>query len=155
MHSQVDLEKALNSLSLAMGAIFGTSPFRLAVVVITLSSCFAGVRALPALPLSPMSSVQTNTSSLLVPLNTRPPEEPTCPSTEEWGVTLGHPLYNDCDYILSNLYPRDPPTKPVLRNFYVAPADVSHTLGNFKLPYEQSYSNISLAQPKKREGDPH
>ncbi|KAF6236899.1 hypothetical protein HO173_005190 [Letharia columbiana] len=123
----------------------GASSFRLVVLAVALSSSFAVILALPAFPLSPnLSPVQVNTSSLLISPNPGPPQEPTCPPTEQWGVTLGHPSYDDCDYILSNLYPKDPLSKPVLRNFYVAPADVSHTMSNFKLPYEESYQTCSI-----------
>ncbi|KAL9073105.1 MAG: hypothetical protein Q9161_003159 [Pseudevernia consocians] len=124
-----------------MGTNVVAFSFRQAVLAVTLSSSFVGILALPAFPLSlNVSPVQVNTSSLLVPPNPRPPQEPTCPSNEEWGPTLGHPSYDDCDYVLSNLYPKDPLTKPVTRNFYSALSDVSHTISNFRLPYEESYS---------------
>ena len=109
-----------------------------AVFALSLSS--VGISALPASPLSPsLSTIQVNTSAFSSSLNTRPPGTPLCPGTDQ-GVTLGHPSYDDCDYILSNLYPKDPLARPVLRNFYSASTDVSHTLNNFRLPYEQSYS---------------
>lgn len=110
------------------------------VSTVTLSSLVPGIFALPALALSPdPSPVQLNTSSILIPPNPHPPQEPTCPSTEQWGITLGHPSYDDCDYILTNLYPKDPLARPVTRNFYAAHSDVSHTMSNFRLPYEQSH----------------
>lgn len=137
----VDLVSTLSDVSLAMGTNLVVSSFRLAVLAVTLSSSLVGILALPALPLSlNLSPMQVNTSSLLVPPNPRPPQEPTCPSNAQWGTTLGHPSYDDCDYILSSLYPKDPRTKPVMRNFYSAPSDVSHTMPNFRLPYEESYS---------------
>ena len=119
------------------------SSFRLTVLAIALSSTLTEILALPVLPLS-----SNLTSSLQA---TRPPENPVCPITEEWGSTLGHPSYKDCDYILSNLYPKDPQAKPVLRKFYTAPADVSHTMPNVRLPYEQSYSIDTPPYPKKGE----
>ena len=137
----VDLVSMFTGVSLAMGTNVVAFSFRQAVLAVTLSSSFVGILALPAFPLSRnISPVQVNTSSLLVPPNPRPPQEPTCPSNEEWGPTLGHPSYDDCDYILSNLYPKDPLTKPVTRNFYTAYSDLSHTMSNFRLPYEESYS---------------
>ena len=129
---------------LMMGANLGMKSFQLATCTIALSSLFARVLALPAVPLpSNPSLVQVNTSSLLAPPYPRPPQDPVCPSTVQWGITLGRPSYSDCDYVLSNLYPKDPLARPVLRNFYTAPADVSHTIPNFRLPYEQSYSIIA------------
>lgn len=119
----------------------------LSVVLVTvLASALIRVLALPAPPLTPnLTSLQQNASSLLVSPNTRPPEAPICPSTPEWGATLGHPSYDDCDYVLSDLYPKDPLTKPIQRNFYTAPRDVSHTMSNFKLPYEQSHGTTTLS----------
>ena len=141
----VDLLSTATCVSLAMGANFRAPSLRLAVLAVVFSSSFAGILALPTLPLSlSLSPVQVNTSSHLVPPNPSPPQEPTCPSTQQWAVTIGHPSYDDCDYILSNLYPKDPLSKPVLRNFYVKFADVSHTMSNFKLPYEQSHGNKPL-----------
>lgn len=149
MHSiipfTIGLVDMLTGVSLAMDTNIGASSLRLAVLAVALSCSFAVTLALPALPLPlNLSSVQTNTSSHLVPPTTRPPEKPTCPSTAQWGVTIGRPSYDDCDYILSNLYPKDPLAKPVLRNFYSAPADVSHTTSNFKLPYEQSHGTCNI-----------
>ena len=107
---------------------------------IVLFSALSPVLALPTEPLSlNLSLLEQNSSSLLVPSYGRPPEKPTCPPGPEWGATVGRPSYDDCDHILSNLYPKDPLAKPVLRNFYVKPSDVSHTMSNFRLPYEQSY----------------
>ena len=98
------------------------------------------VLALPTVPLSlDPSLLEQSNSSLLAPSYGRPPEKPTCPPGPEWGATVGRPSYDDCEYILTNLYPKDPLAKPVLRNFYVKPSDVSHTMPNFRLPYEQSY----------------
>ena len=105
-----------------------------------LLSALSPVLALPTAPLSLNPSLlEQNASSLLAPSYGRPPEKPTCPGGAEWGATVGRPSYEDCDYILTNLYPKDPLAKPVLRNFYVKPSDLSHTMPNFKLPYEQSY----------------
>lgn len=124
--------------------------FMLAVV---LSSTLPKVLALPALPLSPNPSpLHSNTSSILISTNPVPPQEPTCPETEEWGVTIGHPLYDDCDYILTNLYPKDPLARPVTRNFYTAPSDLSHTMSNVRLPYEQSFSKHDPQVPSTRRG---
>lgn len=125
----------------------------LAAVTAVLSFALTYVLALPTLPLSlDSSSLQQNASSLLVPPNPRPPQEPTCPPTEQWGVTIGHPSYDDCDYILSNLYPKDPLLKPVMRNFYVAFADVSHTMSNFRLPYDESYGKQLSHRRSKMSG---
>ena len=112
----------------------------LVVSAIVLSSLLPSVLALPALPLTtnPISA-HLNTSSILVSPNTSPPQVLTCPSTQQWGITLGHPKYDDCDYILTNLYPKDPLARPVMRNFYVAPMDVSHTMSNFRLPFDQTH----------------
>lgn len=149
----IDLLSMYSGVSLAMVTNVGASAFRLVVLAVALSSSFAVILALPAFPLSPnLSPVQVNTSSLLISPNPGPPQEPTCPPTEQWGVTLGHPSYDDCDYILSNLYPKDPLSKPVLRNFYVAPADVSHTMSNFKLPYEESYRKRFSNRPSRVRG---
>ena len=105
-----------------------------------LLSALSPVLALPAVPLSlNLSLLEQNSSSLLAPSYGRPPEKPTCPPGPEWGATVGRPSIDDCDYILTNLYPKDPLAKPVLRNFYVKPSDVSHTMSNFRLPYEQSH----------------
>lgn len=144
----VDLASVLPEASLAMGTSVVPSSFQLAVLAIALSSSFAGTLAFPALPLPPsLSRVQVNSSSPFIPPNPRPPENPTCPPTEQWGVTVGHPSYDDCDYILSNLYPKDPQAQPVMRNFYTAPSDLSHTMKNFKLPYEESYSKQCSHRP--------
>ncbi|CAF9923071.1 hypothetical protein IMSHALPRED_005844 [Imshaugia aleurites] len=115
----------------------------LTVLIVVSSSAFACVLALPALPLSPnLTNLRRNASSLL---NPKPPQEPVCPSTERWGVTIGRPSYEDCDYVLSNLYPKDPLAKPVIRNFYAAMKDVSHTMANVRLPYEQTHGITALA----------
>lgn len=127
-------------LLLEMGIRVRVSSFRLTVLGFALWSSTTGVFALPALPPSVnLSPVQVNTSSLMAPPNP-PTPRPICPETAQWGATLGRPLYSDCDYILSNLYPQDPLARPVLRNFFTAFSDVSHTLLNVQLPYEQSYS---------------
>ena len=113
---------------------------RLMTSLTVLLSALSPVLALPTVPLPlNLSLLEQNSSSLLAPSYGRPPESPTCPNGPEWGVTTGRPSYDDCDYILTNLYPKDPLAKPVLRNFYVNPSDVSHTMSNFRLPYEQSY----------------
>lgn len=129
---------------LMMGANVGMTSLQLAAITIALSSLFAKALSLPALPLSSNPSnpslVQVNTSSILTPTYPRPPQEPVCPSDQHWGTTIGHPSYRDCDYILSNMYPKDPLAKPVLRNFYTASTDVSDTMSNVRLPYEQSHS---------------
>ena len=105
-----------------------------------LLSALSLVLALPTVPLSlNLSLLEHNASSPLAPSYGRPPEKPTCPPGPDWGVTTGRPSYEDCDYILTNLYPKDPLAKPVTRNFYVLPSDVSQTMPNFGLPYEQSY----------------
>ena len=136
----VDLMGMLTGLLLAMGANFGATFCQLTVFAFALSSSFAGALALPALPLSPsLSAVYVNSSSLLALPYPRPPQPPVCPSTDRWGVTMGHPSYDDCEFILDRLYPKDQLAKPVMRNFYTAPADVSPTMPNFKLPYEQSH----------------
>ena len=136
----VDLVNTFTGPFPVMSTNAGTSCLRLAVLAIALSSSFPGSVALPALPPLPnISPIQINASSLSTAQTPRPPQEPTCPSGSQWGATLGHPSYDDCDYILSNLYPKDPLSKPVTRNFYVANSDVSHTMSNFRLPYEQSY----------------
>ena len=136
-----DLMKMVAGSFLAMGTNVGVSSMRVVVIAVALSSCLTETFALPALSPSPnLSLAQVNTSSPLVLPYPRPPEKPVCPSTQQWGATLGHPSYRDCNYILSNLYPQDPLAKPVTRNFYTAPADVSQTMSNLKLPYEQSYS---------------
>ena len=115
-----------------------------------LLSALSPVLALPAVPLSlNLSLLEQNSSSLLAPSYGRPPEKPTCPPGPEWGATIGRPSYEDCDYVLSNLYPKDPLAKPVLRNFYVKPSDVSHTMKNFRLPYEQSYRMQILHERSK------
>ena len=127
-----------------MGRLTHKSLPRLAALAMALSSSFSEVGALPALPLPPsLSLTQANTSSPLARPYPRPPDDPACPSTPAWGVSLGHPSASDCDYVLSNLYPKDPVAKPVMRNFYSAPRDVSQTLNNFRLPYEKSYSIVS------------
>lgn len=129
---------------LMMGANVGMTSLQLAAITIALSSLFVKVLALPALPLSSNPSpVQVNTSSLLTPTYPRPPQDPVCPANQHWGTTIGHPSYSDCDYILSNMYPKDPLAKPVLRNFYTAPSDVSDTMPNIRLPYEQSHSTTA------------
>ena len=113
---------------------------RLMTSFTVLLSALIPVLALPTVPLPlDLSLLEQNSSSLLAPSYGRPPENPTCPPGPEWGVTIGRPSYEDCDYILTNLYPKDPLAKPVLRNFYVKYSDVSHTMSNFRLPYEQSY----------------
>lgn len=122
------------------------------VLAVVLSSSLPRVLALPAFPLTTNPSpVHLNTSSILVSPNPSPPQEPTCPTTQQWGVTIGHPKYDDCDYILTNLYPKDPLAKPVTRNFYVAPADVSHTMSNFRLPFDQSHGE-TFPQPSSTMG---
>ena len=136
----VDLMSMLTGLSLAMGAHLGVTFCQMAVFAFALSSSFAGILAVPALPLSPsLSAVPVNSSSLLALPYPRPPQPPTCPPNDRWGVTMGHPSFDDCEYILDRLYPKDPIAKPVMRNFYTAPADVSHTMSNFRLPYDESY----------------
>lgn len=135
---------------LANSASSSTMP---AILILVFSSVLIHVLALPALPLSlNLSPLQQNTTSAIAPPNPRPPQEPTCPSSEEWGTTLGHPTYDDCDYILSRLYPKDPMFEPVLRNFYAAPADVSHTMSNFRLPYEESYGKNISPRPSEARG---
>lgn len=146
----------LNGLSPPMGGNPGVTFLQMAVSAIALSSSFTGVLALPALSLpQDLLPVQVNTSSLLAPPYPRPPQDPVCPSTETWGATLGSPSYTHCDYILSNLYPKDPLAKPVMRNFYTAPRDVTDRLPNFRLPYEQSYSIIAPQWPKTLQKDLH
>ena len=146
----------LTGLSPPMGGSPGVTFLQLAVSAIALSSSLTGVLALPALPLPQnLLPVQVNTSSLLDPPYPRPPQDPVCPSTDTWGATLGRPSYTHCDYILSNLYPKDPLAKPVMRNFYTAPRDVRDGLPNFRLPYEQSYSITALQWPKKSKKDVH
>ncbi|KAM0803793.1 hypothetical protein BDR22DRAFT_818479 [Usnea florida] len=118
---------------------------RLMASLAVLLSALSLVLALPTVPLPLNTSLlEQNSSSLLAPSYGRPPESPTCPSGPEWGITTGRPSYDDCDYVLTNLYPRDPLARPVLRNFYVKPSDVSHTMSNFRLPYEQSYRSCSI-----------
>ena len=135
----VDLMGMLTGLSLVTGATLGATSCQVAVFAFALSSSFAGVLAVPALPLPPsLSAVHVNNSSLVALPYPRPPEPPVCPPNDRWGTTMGHPSYDDCEYILDRLYPKDPLAKPVMRNFYTAPADVSHTIPNLKLPYEQS-----------------
>ena len=135
----VDLMGTLTDLSLAISANFGATSCQLAVFAFAFSSSFTGVLALPALSLPPsLSAVQVNNSSLVALPYPRPPEPPVCPPNDRWGTTMGHPSYDDCEYILDRLYPKDPLAKPVMRNFYTAPADVSPTIPNLKLPYEQS-----------------
>lgn len=103
------------------------------------------VLALPTEPLSlNLPLLEQNSSSLLAPSYGRPPENPTCPPGPEWGATVGRPSYDDCDHILTNLYPKDPLAKPVLRNFYSRASDVSRTLNNFRLPYEQSFRSCNI-----------
>ena len=134
----------LNDLSLAMAANLGVTSCQLAVLAIALSSSFTRVLALPTLPISQnLSLIQADNSSLQGLPYPRPPQEPACPLSDRWGTTMGRPSYIDCDFILSNLYPKDPLAKPVMRNFYTASADVSQTLNNFRLPYEQSHSITS------------
>ena len=122
---------------------------RLVVSFTVLFSALSPVLALPTVPLSLNLSLEQNSSSLLAPSYGRPPEKPTCPPGPEWGATVGRPSYDDCDYILTNLYPKDQLAKPVLRNFYVKPSDVSHTMSNFRLPYEQSYGMQFFHQRSK------
>ena len=118
-----------------------------------LLSALSHVLALPTVPLSlNLSLLEQNASSPLAPPYGRPPENPTCPPGQDWAVTVGRPSYADCDYILTNLYPKDPLAKPVLRNFYVKPSDVSHTMPNFRLPYEQSYRMQFLHRRSKAIG---
>lgn len=151
----VDLMGMLTGLSLATSDNLGATSYQMAVFVFALSSLFAGVLALPALPLSPsLSAVQVNSSSLLTLPYPRPPQPPVCPPTDRWGVTMGHPSYDDCEYILDRLYPKDQLAKPVMRNFYTSPADVSHTTSNFRLPYEQSYRMTAPHSLQGREGFP-
>lgn len=122
------------------------------VLAAVLSSLLPRTLALPALPLRTNAPpVHLNTSSILVLPNTSPPQVPTCPSTPQWGITLGHPKYDDCDYILTNIYPKDPLASPVMRNFYVAPADVSHTMSNFRLPFDQSHGETFPQLPSTME----
>ena len=150
----VDLTSMLTGLSPTKDGGPGVTFLRLAVSAIAFSTSFAGVLALPAIPLPQnLLPVQVNTSSLLAPPYPRPPQEPACPSTATWGATLGRPSYTHCDYILSNLYPKDPLAKPVMRNFYTASKDVSDLLPNFRLPYEQSYSIIAPKWPKRLNND--
>lgn len=131
----------LSIVGLMMGTNIGMTSLQLAAFTIALSSLLIKVLALPALPLSSNPSpIQVNSSSLLTPVYPRPPQEPVCPSDRHWGTTIGHPSYRDCDYILSNMYPKDPLARPVLRNFYTASTDVSDTMSNVRLPYEQSHS---------------
>ena len=135
----VDLMGMLTGLSSATGANLGATSCQLAVFAFALSLSFTEVLALPAVPLPPsLSAVRVNMSSLLALPYPRPPEPPVCPPNDRWGTTMGHPSYDDCEYILDRLYPKDPLAKPVMRNFYTAPADVSPTIPNLKLPYEQS-----------------
>ena len=125
------------------------------VLSVVLSSSLPRVLALPALPLTTNPSlVHSNTSSISVSSNASPPQEPTCPSTQQWGITMGHPKYDDCDYILTNLYPKDPLARPVMRNFYVAAGDVSHTMSNFRLPYDQSHGE-TISPTVKHYGSDH
>ena len=139
-------------MSPVIGRLVHMSLPRLTVLAVVLFSSFSEIYALPALPLAPSPSLtQVNTSSPLTLPYPRPPEDPTCPDSPGWDISIGQPSYSDCDYILSNLYPKDPLAKPVMRNFYTAPGDASHTLKNFKLPYEQSYSIVS---PASRFGKP-
>ena len=133
-----ELSTVSNSLAMHQNVLPGFS--KLVVYLAVLSYTPTTVFALPALPRSlNLSSVPEKMYSPLALPKPDPPPPPVCPLSSEWGSTLGHPSYDHCDYILSNLYPKDPLAKPVLRNFYVSPADVSHTMSNFRLPYEQSY----------------
>ena len=52
--------------------------------------------------------------------------------------TLGKLDYEDCDEAIK-LMPHDPIGKPVVRNFYVSTSDVSTSIPNQQLPFEQSY----------------
>ena len=136
----VDLMGMLTGLSLATGAHLGVTFCQVAVFALALSSSFSGVLVLPALPLSPsLSAVLVNSSSLLAPPYPRPPQPPTCTPSDRLSFMMGHPSYDDCEYILDRLYPKDPLAKPVLRNYYTAPADVSPSMPNFRLPYERSH----------------
>ena len=140
-----------NCLPSAMDANSGLTFRQLAVFAIALSLSFAGVCGLPTLPMSQsISTVPVNTSLVLAPPYPRPPEDPTCPGDSRWGTTMGRPSYNDCDYILSYLYPKDPLAKPVMRNYYTASADLSRTLQNFRLPYEQSHGFTSTLVAKNQ-----
>ena len=135
----LDLISMWTSLSLAMGAHLKATFCQLAVFALAFSPLFTGVLALPALPQSPsLLAVPVNNSSPLSLPYPRPPQPPTCPPFHRWGVSMGHPSYDDCEYILDRLYPKDQLAKPVIRNFYTAPADLSATIPNVQLPYEQS-----------------
>ena len=52
--------------------------------------------------------------------------------------TLGDLDYKDCEEAIK-LLPHDPIGKPVLRNFYTNPPDVSATIANQQLPFEKTY----------------
>ena len=135
----LDLMGTGTGFSLATGAHLKATFCQLAVFAFAFSPLFTEVHALPALPQSPsLSAVPVNSSSLLSLPYPRPPQPPTCPPYHRWGISMGHPSYDDCEYILDRLYPKDQLAKPVMRNFYTAPADLSPTMPNVQLPYEQS-----------------
>ncbi len=95
----------------------------------------------------PVSSPSENASSGLLYQSSnislaKPPSPAACSDS------MGLVTKSDCVEAI-NLLPRDPPMRPVLRNFYTAPSDVSTTLPNQKVPFEKTYGSQFLVDRRR------
>lgn len=106
------------------------------IVLIVLSCAYTIVFALPASP--PLTSApsgllyQSSNISL-----SRPPSPAAC--SDSMGVVTK----SDCVEAIK-LLPHDPPMRPILRNFYTDPSDVSPAMPNQQVPFEKTYGRHVL-----------
>lgn len=104
-------------------------------VAVVLSFAWTMVYALPASPPSTSAPsgllYQSSNNSL-----SKPPEPAACSDS------MGSVTRSDCIQAI-NLLPHDPPMRPVLRNFYTAPSDVSPGMPNQQVPFEKTYGRHS------------
>jgi len=101
------------------------------VVAFVQSFAWTIVLALPASSPSTSASSGVLYQSSNISLS-RPPSPVACSDS------MGNVTKSNCVEAI-NLLPHDPSMRPVLRNFYTDPSDVSTAMPNQQVPFEKSY----------------